>query len=71
MHLESSSEDFTFNRTMRIRFVDEDEVDVTEVEVLKRFFDGLDDFLAVEATCFATAATMFLKENRILENNLF
>jgi hypothetical protein len=40
---------------MRIRFVNEDEVDVTEVEVLKRFFDGLDDLLPVQTTCFATA----------------
>ena len=65
MHLEGSSIDFTFNGAMRIRFVDEDEVNVTEVEVLKRFFDGLDDFLAVEAACFSTAAAMYGTENRI------
>ena len=41
---------------MRIRFVNEDEVDVTEVEVLKRLFDGLDDVLSIEAACFSTAA---------------
>jgi len=46
---------------MRIRFVNEDEVNVTEVEVLKRFFDGLYYFLPVEATRFASAAKNVLK----------
>ena len=36
--------------------MNEDEVDVTEVEVLKRLFDGLDDVLSIEPACFSTAA---------------
>ncbi len=41
---------------MWIRLVDEDEVNVTEVEVLERLFDGLDDVLAIEAARFSAAA---------------
>ncbi len=41
---------------MRIRLVDEDEVNVAEVEVLKWLFDGLDDVLSIEAASFSAAA---------------
>jgi len=46
----------TFDGAMRICLVNEDKVDVTEVEVLKRFLDGLDDILPIETACFSSAA---------------
>ena len=65
---------FTFDGAMRIRFVNEDEVDVAEVEVLKRLFDGLDDVLSIEAARFSTAAKTNNNESMldsILEFALF
>ena len=45
----------TFDRTLRVGFVDQDQVDVAEVEVEERLLHRLDDLLPVQRARLATA----------------